>query len=81
MPCRTIRLSDGRMVIACGPRIRRPSPRRCSACGQPETRCSIRLCDGAVTRGNTRGTCDVVLCTDCAVHVEPDLDYCRQHAP
>ena len=75
MACRAM-LIDGRRVIACGPRIRQPL-RRCVVCNVPETMASIRLCDAPVGKGKT---CDRVVCVEHATHVEPDTDYCGQHA-
>ena len=72
MACRTIRLSDGRMAIACGPRIRRPL-RRCVVCNISESMASIRLCDAPVGAG----TCDAVVCVEHARHREPDTDCAR----
>ena len=75
----SMRLCDGRV-----PRMRKSLPLD-GAPGQaldwgPE------LAPGS-TRGQARarhggqqewGTCDRVICTDCAIHVEPDLDYCSR---
>jgi hypothetical protein len=70
----------GRRVLVCGPTARRPV-RRCIVCNQPETLCTIRLCDGPQpTTRNPARTCDAVLCTDHAVHVEPDTDFCPRCA-
>ena len=77
MACRTIHY-DGRRAIACGPRIRRPPPRRCVVCGVPESMASIKLCDGPGLRPGK--TCDRVMCVEHSVHIEPDTDYCPQHA-
>ena len=75
MSCRTIRLSGGHHVIVCGPRIRQPL-RRGVVGNVPETMASIKLCDAPVGTG----TCDAVVCVEHAVHVEPDTDFCSQHA-
>ena len=76
MPCRTLRLKDGRRAMVCGPRIRQPL-RRCVVCNIPETMASITLCD--YPKSPTR-TCDAVICVEHATHVEPDTDCCPQHA-
>ena len=75
MPCRTIKLSGGRIAMVCGPRIRQPL-RRCVVCNVPETMASIKLCDAPVGAG----TCDAVVCVEHALHVEPDTDFCPRHA-
>lgn len=58
-------------------RGRRPSrPRKCSGCGFMT---GTKLCDGRVPSASGRGRtrlCSVPLCPSCAVHVEPDTDYC-----
>jgi hypothetical protein len=71
MPCTPIKLSDGTVMIARG----RSPRRRCSACG-------IHWADLACDEPDERhrsGTCDRPLCSGCAVHVEPDNDYCPTH--
>jgi hypothetical protein len=75
MACRPIKLPRGATAIVCGPRVRRPL-RRCVVCNVPETMASIKLCDAPVGAG----TCDAVLCIEHALHVDPDTDYCPQHA-
>ena len=74
MACRTM-LIDGRRAIACGPRIRQ-TLRRCVVCNIPETMASIKLCDVPVGAG----TCSAVVCVEHVTHVEPDTDFCPQHA-
>ena len=76
MPCRTLRLADGRIAIACGPRVRRPLL-RCVVCGCPNTMCSMKLCDGPGLQPDT--TCDRPVCTEHAVHRDPNTDFCPQH--
>lgn len=46
----------------------------CALCGAH----SCKLCDGVLASGKT---CDLPLCAECAVHVEPDRDYCPRHKP
>ena len=78
MPCRTIHLPGGGPALVCGPRLRRPL-RRCSVCHCPETLCTQKLCDAPV-RGKPERTCDAPVYVEHAWHVEPDTDYCPQHA-
>ena len=76
MACRTIRLSGGRLALACGPGIRRPL-RRCVVCNIPESMASITLCDYPTGQEKT---CAAVVCLEHTRHVEPDTDYCPEHA-
>jgi hypothetical protein len=52
--------------------------RRCQSCGT--TRGAFVLCDFPLTGAKAGQTCSRVLCTSCATHVDPDLDYCPAHA-
>jgi hypothetical protein len=80
MSCYVVGTKRGGVAILCT-RTTRPPVRRCLVCNQPETLCTIRLCDGPhPTRRNPALTCDAVICTDHAVHVEPDTDYCPRCA-
>lgn len=80
MSCEHVARPDGGIVILCTRTPRKPL-RRCTVCNRPETQCTIKLCDGPhPTRRNPARTCDVVICTDHAVHVEPDTDYCPRCA-
>lgn len=73
MACRKIDFGGGNFAIVCG---RGSRPKACAQCGRP----SSKLCDYQL-KGNLGGkTCDRALCVNCAVHVDPDLDYCRAHA-
>jgi hypothetical protein len=74
MPCRKIDLGDGRFAIACGRGDRAPL---CSVCHQ---RRAPKLCDFPLTGEKTGRTCDRPLCEKCAVHQNPDIDYCPAHA-
>ena len=81
MPCNVIRDTQGRAIgFACSRGRQKVTP--CAQCGAPST----KLCDGLTSNitGNllqdTR-TCDKPLCDKCAVHVEPDKDYCSEHKP
>ena len=47
----------------------------CQVCG---ARLSSFQCDGQVAPGKT---CDRRLCEECRTHVDPNLDYCPDHAP
>ena len=78
MPCTTIALPGGQTAIVCHDA---PRPRSCSVCGVKTRR--YKLCDYQVLSGYrsaTLSTCDAPLCTACAVHREPDIDYCPLHA-
>ena len=76
MPCRTIYLPGRGTAIVCGPRVRRPL-RCCVVCNVPDTMATMKLCDFPVTGSRT---CDRPVCVEHARHVEPDTDYCPQHA-
>jgi hypothetical protein len=80
MACRTIHFPRGATAIVCGPRVRR-QVRRCVVCNCPDTMCTMKLCDGPRDGGKPGQTCDTPVCVDCAHHIEPDTDYCPQHAP
>ena len=54
-----------------------PRARACSVCGVKTRR--YRLCDYRIVNRKLK-TCDAPLCTACAVHREPDTDYCPLHA-
>jgi hypothetical protein len=72
MTCRTFDLGNGVTGIACT----RERRKRCKECGAT----GDRLCDYPL-RGKAAGrTCDVRLCSRCAVVVGPDRDYCPPHA-
>lgn len=88
MSCEVVKLPQhGAYAI-----IRRvtPRPRKCSVCHQP-TR-DGKLCDYVVreafepeapdglTARIPAKTCDAFLCRACAVHSDPDVDYCPLHA-
>jgi hypothetical protein len=70
MTCTPFKLPDGTVAILCN-RGRRKPPPPCSCCG----RRSSRLCDFKIGRRR----CSKPLCTECAVHVGEDLDYCPSH--
>jgi hypothetical protein len=75
MPCRTYRSEDGKgAAILCG---RGPLPKMCVVCFQ---RYSSKLCDFPLTGSKKGKTCDRPLCQSCAVHKEPNTDYCPTHA-
>jgi hypothetical protein len=80
MPCEITKSEDGQITtIKCS---RGSSQKRCFYCGRP----APKLCDFKFTvkvgklAGKTWKTCDKPLCTTCAVHQEPDTDYCEPHA-
>ena len=75
MPCHTIKMPGGVMVVACSRNSRR------SQCSTPScTNYSSKLCDYPVTRNGQPTTCDAKICDRCATSVGPDKDYCRPHA-
>ena len=75
MHCQWIKRPDGGVAIVCGT-LPRPRVVRCAYCHKPHA----RLCDGDL--GARGQTCDRPLCLfHVAAHVEPDTDYCLQHAP
>ncbi len=71
MPCNHINLPGGGSAIICS----RSSQKRCAG-GRPAT----KLCDFPLAGTKAGKTCDKPLCVVCAVHREPDIDYCRPHA-
>lgn len=75
-------------AIICGPKQR---PRTCSVCKRQFR--NVKLCDytlkpahdevselDGMTAHIEAKTCDAVLCPACAVHQDPDTDYCPRHA-
>jgi hypothetical protein len=75
MTCDFVQMPGGGTAVICSHTRRR----RCSVCG--ELRAS-KLCDGPPAPGSRNKTCDVDLCTRCAVHVDgKDVDFCPRHAP
>ena len=73
MPCNHIDLGNGASAIVC---TRGRSTKRCVICGLP----GGKLCDFPLTGAKAGKTCDRSLCAKCAVHREPDIDYCPTHA-
>lgn len=77
MSCEIVKLPGGATAL-----VKRPNqrPRHCSVCKRLLKQ--WKLCDfptGSAREGKPR-TCDRVLCTACATHRDPDLDYCPAHA-
>jgi hypothetical protein len=72
MPRERVTFTDDNSAIICGKHYGRI--KRCWHCGAQ----SVKLCDGP-RADNRRGTCDRPLCGQCAIHVPPDLDFCRDH--
>lgn len=69
MPCTKIQLPGGGVAIVCSRgKTKRPA---CSVCGRPD---AALLCDGGPH------ACDVPICKSCAVHRDPDHDYCPRCA-
>lgn len=75
-PCDFFGGPGGTRVVACRPAAKR---KRCSVCGGLG---ASKLCDFPVEDGTSpaTGTCDKPLCVECAVHREPDSDYCPGHS-
>ena len=71
--CRHVELPGGGFAIVCGRGTRQ---KRCTHCGRP----SDKLCDFPLSGKLAGKTCDRPICQKCAMHVDPDLDYCRPHA-
>jgi hypothetical protein len=72
MPCIPIQMPGGATAIVCTGRRGR---RRCSAC---KNAWASLECDFP-TPSRKSGTCDKPLCTDCAIKMGEDLDYCPHH--
>lgn len=72
MTCHTVHLPNGVTAIV---RMQKPRSRHCWTCKRLLK--TWKLCDFPAGKGKT---CDRVLCDACAVHREPDTDYCPQHA-
>lgn len=70
-----VKLPDGTTAIVCHDRSRQRK-QQCSVCGLKVT--NVKLCD--FRRTEQDATCDAVLCRACAVHQNPDTDYCPHHA-
>lgn len=71
-------------TIVCGRRTRHLGI--CAECG---LEAATVLCDGPRLRGTfhqwsavpgAEKTCSKPICRACAIHVDPDRDYCRDHA-
>jgi hypothetical protein len=77
MPCKVVNLGGGGVAIV---RMGKERSRKCSVCGRLVR--DPKLCDFPVGRARTGAvnTCDRALCATCARHVDPDTDYCPQHA-
>ena len=63
--------------------------RKLGKCGECFVRDATLLCDGPLPSGvvhrrssiaGADTTCSKPLCRECATHVAPDADYCRDHA-
>jgi len=72
MHCSHFNLPGGGTAIICG----RDRLKACAVCGLP----SAKLCDFPLTGVKAGKTCDRPVCEKCAVHSEPDTDYCPTHA-
>lgn len=73
MVCEKVRMPDGGIAIMCSRNKRKPAPtcQYCHCVGE-------KLCDGPHPK---RDTCDKRMCSYCAYHVDPDLDFCPDHIP
>lgn len=71
MPCKTMVMGDGSMVVLCS----RGGGERCCICGKP----SSKLCDFKLTGAKAGKTCDKKLCARCAHKVADGVDYCPVH--
>lgn len=69
MPCEVI---GGAIVCS------RSSGKTLGKCRQCWVREATLLCDGPSVSDRGK-TCDTPLCRTCAVHVEPNRDFCRDH--
>jgi hypothetical protein len=74
MHCTRVGMPGNAHAIFC---MDRPRARTCSVCGVKARH--YKLCDYPIAN-RARKTCDAPLCTSCAVHHEPDTDYCPVHA-
>jgi hypothetical protein len=79
MPCYMMRLADGGVAIVCA-RGRQGKQKRCHVCNCPESITTMKLCDYPVAGKKRSQTCDKPICIEHALHVEPDTDYCPEHA-
>jgi hypothetical protein len=83
MPCERVSIPinnpDGTVkyahTIVCSRGRRQKKMQRCVVCGTADPCVAMRLCDGR-TDGRRKKTCDAPICVHCAVHVEPDKDFC-----
>ena len=72
MKCRGFKTEDGISVIACGSRL---EVERCVCCGKS----SGFQCDYP-DPGRKSGTCDKLVCGECAKEVGFNLHHCPDHA-
>ena len=73
MPCIPFRVGEASGFICVRGRQARHN---CKYCSRPAT----LLCDWPLTGEKAGQTCDTHMCRNCALHREPDKDYCRPHA-
>jgi hypothetical protein len=72
--CDVVDLPGGGRAIVCGGGRRTP---KCSFCKE---RPGSKQCDYPINGSKGGGnTCDAHICTECALHLEPDNDYCPMH--
>lgn len=72
MGCEVVRFGGGVVGFMCGPR-RGARPHQCQNCLK---RRSSKQCDFKMSEFKT---CNRYLCEACAVHRDPDSDYCPTH--
>jgi hypothetical protein len=70
MPCHDVKLPGG------GAAFVRTSGHRTPKCQFCKERPGVKQCDYPIGAGRT---CDASVCTECALHLEPDNDYCPIH--
>lgn len=75
MPCETVDLGGGAIVIACS--RGRKKRAACDVCGRRE---HVALCDFKLSGAKAGQTCDRKLCRECAAHVGKNRDLCPPHA-
>jgi hypothetical protein len=75
MPCKVVKLPNGMTAVV----KMAPQRKKFCECGRPCT----KLCDFVLSPPEQithKRTCDKPMCDCCAVHVGPELDYCKPHA-
>ncbi len=77
--CDKIPMPGGGFAIIC--RGHKQRTKVCAVCGKGR---GVKLCDyptgGKKLYAGGKNTCDRPLCDNCAVHKDPDQDFCPYHA-